>query len=236
MERGDDPAISGGHTGTGGGLDKHATLWTSIAVRLLLANGRKPMDKRRLKAYLAGPEVFLPDAVAIGQRKKELCDRYGFEGLYPFDNEVSPDSSGTRIDLLIYRANVTMMHEADFGILNLTSFRGPSADVGTVFELGMLAGLAKPVFAHTNDDEDFLARVKRTEAAQYDPVAKAWRDSAGMTIENFGNVDNLMIDATLVQQGRSIVRRARTGEARFRDLTGFEECLRLAAATLSPMT
>ena len=40
-----------------------------------------------LRAYLAGPEVFLPEAVAIGQRKKQLCAKYGFEGLYPFDNE-----------------------------------------------------------------------------------------------------------------------------------------------------
>jgi nucleoside 2-deoxyribosyltransferase len=84
---------------------------------------------------LAGPEVFLHDSIAIGQSKKWLCTEYGFEGLYPFDNEVTPDGSDTRIDLLIYRATVAMMRDADFGILNLTPFRGPSADVGTVFEL-----------------------------------------------------------------------------------------------------
>jgi nucleoside 2-deoxyribosyltransferase len=191
------------------------------------------MDGRMLKAYLAGPEVFLQDAVAIGHSKKRLCTKYGFEGLYPFDNEVSPDGSETRIDLLIYRANVAMMRKADFGILNLTPFRGPSADVGTVFELGMLAGLGKPVFAYTNEGDDFLARVRRTQATQYDSAAEVWRDSAGMTIENYGNTDNLMIDATLAEEGRSIVRRAAKGEARYRDLTGFEECLRLAAETLS---
>ena len=98
----------------------------------------------RLRVYLAGPDVFLPDAVAIGRRKKELCAHYGFEGLYPFDNEISGDHLGTRVDLLIYRANVAMIHEADFGIFNLTPFRGSSADVGTVFELGMFAALAKP--------------------------------------------------------------------------------------------
>jgi nucleoside 2-deoxyribosyltransferase len=43
-------------------------------------------DERKLKVYLAGPEVFLSEAIAIGLRK-ELCSRYGFEGLDPFDNE-----------------------------------------------------------------------------------------------------------------------------------------------------
>jgi nucleoside 2-deoxyribosyltransferase len=189
---------------------------------------------RMLKAYLAGPEVFLPDAIAIGKSKKRLCAQYGFEGLYPFDNEVTPDASGTRVDILIYRANVAMMRAADFGILNLTPFRGPSADVGTVFELGMLAGLGKPVFAYTNDNQDLLARVKCLETTQFDAVGKVWRDSAGMTIEDFSNIDNLMIDATLTEQGRSIVRHAATHDGRFRDLTGFEACLRLAAEALTP--
>jgi len=191
------------------------------------------MSGRMLKAYLAGPEVFLPDSIAIGQSKKRLCTKYGFEGLYPFDNEVAPNGSGTRIDLLIYRANVAMMRDADFGILNLTPFRGPSADVGTVFELGMLAGLGKPVFAYTNDTEDFLVRVQHAEAADFDAAATVWRDSRGMTIEDFGNADNLMIDATLAEQGRSVVRHAATRDGRFRDLTGFEACLRLAVDTLS---
>jgi nucleoside 2-deoxyribosyltransferase len=111
-----------------------------------------------------------------------------------------------------------MMRNADFGVLNLTPFRGPSADVGTVFELGMLAGLGKPVFAYTNDDEDFLSRVKRAVPAHFDAATKIWRDSAGMTIENFGNVDN--------HQTKE--------ERRFRDLTAFEACLRLAADSLRP--
>jgi nucleoside 2-deoxyribosyltransferase len=188
------------------------------------------MDERQLKkVYLAGPEVFLPDAVAIGQCKKQLCAKYRFKGLFPFDNEVKPDGSQTRFDVLIYRANVAMMREADFGILNLTPFRGPSADVGTVLELGLLVGLGKPVFAYTNEDRDFLARVRRSQATQYDAVENVWRDATGMTIEDFGNTDNLMIDATLSEQGRSIVRHEANGEARFRDLTGFEACLRLAA-------
>jgi nucleoside 2-deoxyribosyltransferase len=199
-------------------------------------------EPRPKKVYLAGPEVFLRDSVAVGENKKRLCARYGFEGLYPADNEVRPDGGGTRVDLLIYRANVRMIGIADFGILNLTPFRGPSADVGTVFELGMLTGLGKPAFAYTNDGEDLLDRVKEhlrdrvkpAAAARFDPATKSWRDAADMTIEDFGNADNLMIDATLAEQGRSLIRHQTTGEGRFRDLTGFEACLRLAAETFAP--
>ena len=41
-----------------------------------------------MKIYLAGPEVFLPDALAIGRRKRDICERHGVTGLYPLDNAV----------------------------------------------------------------------------------------------------------------------------------------------------
>ena len=39
----------------------------------------------RPRVYLAGPEVFLPDAIAVGAEKCRLCAEYGFEGLFPLD-------------------------------------------------------------------------------------------------------------------------------------------------------
>ena len=35
------------------------------------------------KIYLAGPEVFHPNAAALGRQKQALCREYGFEGLFP---------------------------------------------------------------------------------------------------------------------------------------------------------
>jgi hypothetical protein len=66
-----------------------------------------------------------------------------------------------------------------------------------------------------------------------------WRDSVGMKIEDFGNADNLMIDATLMEEGRPMVRHVASPNACFQDLTAFEACLRLAArareaGTLAP--
>jgi nucleoside 2-deoxyribosyltransferase len=185
---------------------------------------------RNLMTYLAGPDVFLPDAIAIGQRKKQLCAKYGFAGLY---NEILPDKKATRADILIYRANLEMIAEADFGIINLTPFRGPNADPGTVFELGMLIGLGKQVFGYTNDADDLLNRVRRADSVVFDPSIKVWRDSNGMAVENFGNAENLMIEAAFLEQGHRIVQNAAREGERFRDLTGFERGLQLAAEALA---
>jgi nucleoside 2-deoxyribosyltransferase len=186
------------------------------------------------KVYLAGPEVFLPDAIEIGRRKKELCGRYGFEGLFPFDNEIEPKAAGEGADKVIYQANERMIRRADLGICNLTPFRGANADVGTVFELGMLVGLGKRVFGYTNVTDDFLARCQSRDRVSLDPVRRAWRDSNGMTIENFGNADNLMIDnALIVHGGHQIVRHAAPPDRIFQDLTGFEISLRLAAEAVA---
>ena len=174
---------------------------------------------RARKVYLAGPEVFLPDADDIGRRKKKLAAQYGFEGLYPLDSALSADPSLDRLDARIYRANVALIHAADFGIANLTPFRGLSADVGTVFELGLFVGLGKPVFGYTNETDDLAWRV--------------WRElpnGDGMMIEDFGNADNLMIDMALAERGHPIIRRAVSSDAHLRDLVAFEECLKRAAA------
>jgi nucleoside 2-deoxyribosyltransferase len=90
-----------------------------------------------MRVYLAGPDVFLPDALEIGRRKIEICRRHGVSGLYPLDNVV--DRAATDASLQIFRANEAMMDQADAVIANLTPFRGPGADAGTVYELGYMA-------------------------------------------------------------------------------------------------
>jgi nucleoside 2-deoxyribosyltransferase len=157
------------------------------------------------KVYLAGPDVFRPDAGAIGQRKTDLCAEFGFEGSFPLDDAV-----------------------ASCGIVNLTPFRGPSADVGSAFELGVLVGLGKPCFAYTNDDESMLERLQREGLAVFDEVAQRWVDRCGMAIEDFGNADNLMLDSCLAERMFPIVRRRCRPEHKFTDLGGFVACLELA--------
>jgi len=70
-----------------------------------------------MKIYLAGPDVFLPDAVEIGRRKVDLCARYGLTGLYPLDNKI--DLAAADASLQIFRGNEAMMNEADAVIANV---------------------------------------------------------------------------------------------------------------------
>lgn len=178
---------------------------------------------QRPKLYLAGPDVFLPNAAEVGHRKKELCESFGFEGLFPLDNEPSHSFSDERRDTFIYRANAAMIHDADAGIVNLTPFRGISADVGTAFELGLLTGLNRPVFAYSNETESLLERMKRNGMAFFDEAASAWHDPHGLLIEDFGNADNLMLTEALVAQGGVLIRIDAQG--RLDDLSGFIACL-----------
>jgi nucleoside 2-deoxyribosyltransferase len=172
------------------------------------------------RIYLAGPEVFLPDAVAVGARKKILCAEFGFIGLFPLDNAFS----GENIDEKIFAANVALMRQADAGIFNLSPFRGVNADPGTAFELGYFTALAKPTFAYTHHAEDHFERVSKSFGARVTPEGE-YCDAAGLLIENFGNADNLMLDAALKAQRRAIQRPV---SSRLDDLSGFCDCLRQA--------
>jgi nucleoside 2-deoxyribosyltransferase len=185
--------------------------------------------RRRLKAYLAGPDVFLPDASAFAARKVRLAACYGFEGLCPMEGHTPDGPPGERRDALVFRANVALVREADFGIFNLTPFRGVSADAGTVFELGMMIGLGRRAFGYTNDPADLLARTRRAGGVGFDAASRTWHDAEGLEIEDFGNAENLMIDRALAEQGSPIVRHPAAANERLRDLTGFETCLWLAA-------
>ena len=44
-------------------------------------------ETREPRVYLAGPDVFRTDAVAVGESKKALCARLGFEGVPVRDND-----------------------------------------------------------------------------------------------------------------------------------------------------
>jgi nucleoside 2-deoxyribosyltransferase len=182
--------------------------------------------------YLAGPEVFLPEGIALIRQKAALCARYGFVANIPSDKSLdSRKAAGpTQISRKIYQANVETMKTSDFGICDLTPFRGPSADAGTVFELGLMTGLGKPVFGYTNVPGDYLDRIGLKQAFP-DPSAPAtmiWRDENGWHIEDYGNADNLMIDSAIALGGAEMIRGSASFPARFDDLRGFELCLKQA--------
>jgi nucleoside 2-deoxyribosyltransferase len=182
-----------------------------------------------MKVYLAGPDVFLPDAAAMGAAKKRLCARYGLEGVFPADPHPDEVIDGA-LWYAIYRRNEAHMRGCDALVANLTPFRGPSADPGTVYELGFMRALGRRVAGYTNDAADFTDRTLGLMAAPARRnVAGRWVDDAGMALENHGLADNLMIEGGIRAAGGLLVRRQVPPDARWSDLTGFEACLKALA-------
>ena len=182
----------------------------------------------RPRIYLAGPEVFLADPLAAGARKVALCAEHGFDGLFPIAEGSPPPECSPAGGLAIYRANYALMLSADAVIANLTPFRGPSADPGTVFELGLMAGAGRAVFGYSNTIVPFAVRTRLAcPAARLDPF-RGWIDEEGMAIEAFGLADNLMIHGVLDAAGAPLVQVEAAASERFVRLDGFLACLALA--------
>jgi nucleoside 2-deoxyribosyltransferase len=195
---------------------------------------RKTLNVRRIRAstmkvYLAGPDVFLPDAVDIGRRKAELCTRHGLTGLYPLETTI--DRAARDASLRIFRGNETMMIEADAIIANLTPFRGPGADAGTVYELGYMAGRGKLCLGYSNDPSSYADRVREfTGVNSHDGRLV---DALGLTVEDFGLTDNLMMIHALDLHGCALATPRQAPADIWHDLTAFETCVRMAAGRLA---
>ncbi|RKK05535.1 nucleoside 2-deoxyribosyltransferase [Pseudoroseomonas wenyumeiae] len=181
-----------------------------------------------MKAYLAGPDVFLPNAVEHARRKVEICARLGFEGQPPLNEDVAALSSMAEEEAwqTIYRKDVAMMEACDIVIANLTPFRGISADSGTLVEIGWFLGRGKPVFGYSNSAASFAERCRAYAAALPDPIP-------GLSVEGFGLPDNLMIPGAVLQAGGHPMVVPADGQDRpFDSLEMFEACAILAARHL----
>ncbi|WP_160123216.1 nucleoside 2-deoxyribosyltransferase [Rhodovarius lipocyclicus] len=151
-----------------------------------------------MRIYLAGPDVFFPDAAARAARLKAACAVFGFHGVFPLDPPtepplVAPDSPEWQ---RIFLANEAHIRGCDALVANLTPFRSPSADAGTAWEMGFMRALGRPVLGWTEDERDYAPRVTPD----------------GLQIEDFGLADNLMLHGGAL--------------AVFRGAGAFEACLR----------
>ena len=183
-----------------------------------------------MNVYLAGPDVFLPDALDIGRRKREICTRYGVTGHYPLDNTI--DRKAADASLRIFKGNQAMMDECSAIIANFTPFRGPGADPGTVYELGYMAARGKFCLGYSNDPASYADRVRRfTTVTSHDGRLV---DADGLSVEDFGLNDNLMMMHGLDLHGAPLVLPRERPNDIWHDLTAFEVCVGIAARHGSP--
>jgi nucleoside 2-deoxyribosyltransferase len=173
-----------------------------------------------MRVYLSGPDVFFSNAIWLGQAKKEICARFGLEGVYPLDADFSSlQELKTQADMgyATFRLMVQLMDSCDLVIANLTPFRGPSMDVGTAVEIGYMHGCGKPVFGYTNVAADYADRVTPD----------------GFTVEPFGLIDNCMVEGPIHETGAVVIRHAAPAGEIYTCLDGFTECVRQAARLMS---
>lgn len=183
------------------------------------------------RIYLAGPEVFLPDPLAMGAQKAALCAKHGFEGVFPLDAILDLGGLSKRQQAArISSANEGLLRGCDALIANLTPFRGVSMDSGTAFEVGFMRSLGRPVLGYTNVVVHYRERAERyRRVATRLPDA----DAPDIQIEDFDCAENLMIEAAIVASGGSVVRRTVDPGLEMRDLSGFEACLIQARALMN---
>lgn len=182
-----------------------------------------------MRVYLAGPEVFLPNAREQLDRKIALTRAAGLIPVSPGDLAIPAQPTKHAFGLAVSEIDERLMDEADAIIANLTPFRGIAADTGTVFELGYMCGRGKIAYAYSNVADDHYARTVAHYGATHRTEDGRERGPDGMSLEDFDMVENLMLDGGVERRGGVVVARDVPAAERFTDTAAFEECLRLLA-------
>ncbi|APR37172.1 nucleoside 2-deoxyribosyltransferase [Paraburkholderia sp. SOS3] len=142
--------------------------------------------------YLAGFDVFRPDAAAHGEQLKALCIERGLTGLYPSDGGLPAGLDAQVAARWICDANLALIRAADAVMANLNDFRGAGEpDAGTAFEVGFAIALGKRVWGYRSDGRPLVARA----AVRMD--AETAFCSRGFVVEDFGLPLNLMLACTV---------------------------------------
>ncbi len=181
-----------------------------------------------ISAYLAGPDVFLADAVGHAAAKVAICARYGILGFAPVNPEIGrimalPHDAAWRE---IYLDDIRMMEGCEIVIANLTPFRGASADSGTLVEIGWFLGRGRRVFGYSNSGVGFAERSRAQVAVVPDPMA-------GLELEGFSLPDNLMVPGAVEYGGGLPIELPAEGVSlAFDALEVFERCVAKVAAFL----
>lgn len=187
------------------------------------------------RIYLAGPDVFLAEALVLAERKKALCAAYGFEGVFPLDKSLdltglSPRQKGLAIAL----GNERVMDGCDLVIAHMTPFRGPGMDGGTAFEMGYMRAQGKPVLGYSNVAAPYAERVRLFHAGRLRPRASGvLEDPDGLEVESFDLLDNLMMHGAILASGGEMQAGEAAPSGRYVALDAFERCLAIAARLMA---
>lgn len=143
------------------------------------------------RVYLAGPDVFRPDAGAFGRALVAACAEFGFEGAFPLDESLPAQLPPHEAARRIYEANVRRLDGCDAVLAQLDFFRGAEPDSGTCFEVGYAVARGKPVVGYVPDAGTLAQRIRQRHPQLVGAGGDA--DTAGWRLEEFGLPLNLML-------------------------------------------
>lgn len=177
--------------------------------------------RRIQRVFLSGPDLFMPDGPDLLAAKRAACTAAGFDGVHAKDG-AGAGLPGELRARTVYAEVIAALRTCDAVVANLTPWRGPHPDPGTVFEAGFAGGLGLPVFAYLNVPDAGLAdhrdRVADAVGAALDAQGD-WRDPDGGLIEDLGLPESTMLWA----EARRFVVVATPDP--LSDVTGLELCL-----------
>lgn len=159
-----------------------------------------------IKAYMAGPDVFKPNTDQIAETKKAILAERNITGIYPSDTKIDNFSFSKETAAKIFTCNIELMNESDVIVANMTPWRGPSMDPGTITELTYGATKGKLVVGYyEGDTKAYTQRVvdyydHQVTGDGSGPIIA----SDGNSIENFEQEDNLMIPGFIKMSGGEI--------------------------------
>ena len=149
----------------------------------------------RPRIYLAGPDVFLPDAAQIFRQLKATCERLGLVGVEPSDGGLGQHFDGSDDDRAqrIYDGNIALLRGAEGVVANLVAFRGHEPDPGTVFEVGFAVALGKPVVGYGVAAGSYAQRISAAISCRPDAAGILREAASGVMVEGLGQRLNLML-------------------------------------------
>ena len=181
----------------------------------LFPNPDKQAKSTKLHVYLAGPDVFKPNAEQVGIDKKKAVDNAGHIGHFPLDNEIDEFKSDPDTGYRISAANEEMMDQCQVILVNMTPHHGPSMDCGSALEAGYMKAKAKYsgqnilIIGYTEGDynNNFKERVAEMyyKGKIHECDTGEFRgDDDNMLLEDFGLSENLMIPGAIQETGGAI--------------------------------
>lgn len=172
------------------------------------------------KLYLAGPEVFLPNALEVAEEQRELCRKYDFIPLHPMDNNIELAEKDMKTAMRIYQGDVGQVRECDIVVANCNAFRGACMDDGTAYELGYGNALGKPSYGHIRELFPLVGRTILEYPCELREDGVFIDKDGYLITDDFGTSINLMMECGMILRGGRLIE----GD--------FEACLQVIRADL----